>query len=138
MDWAEASSQPFGFALYALDNTLGSMGPDGWEYFDNADYLRRKFWANFQKLVEGLPETQMQSIRLARAAGLLIRYGTVDHRGFGRMVGVRHPSDDSLHYLDSLLSTQGLNCRLHPEEKSHLEYIVLRDQKIGGYLLPLW
>ncbi|KAM3518327.1 hypothetical protein MY4038_010123 [Beauveria bassiana] len=31
VDWAEASVQPFGFALYALDNTLGYMGPSGWK-----------------------------------------------------------------------------------------------------------
>ncbi|KAI0407512.1 hypothetical protein F4802DRAFT_605639 [Xylaria palmicola] len=103
VDWAEASFQPFGFALYALDNALGSMGPDGWKYFDNADYLRCEFWGAFSKLVGGLSESTMQSIRLARVAGLLIRYGTTYDRGFGRMVGVRDPSDVSLRYLDALL-----------------------------------
>ncbi|RMI95611.1 hypothetical protein CDV36_016389, partial [Fusarium kuroshium] len=83
VDWAEASFQPFGFALYALDNALGSMGPSGWEYFDNADYLRDEFWSTFSKLVGGLSESSMESIRLARVAGLLIRYGTAYDNGFG-------------------------------------------------------
>lgn len=104
VDWAEASFQPFGFALYALDNALGSMGPNGWEYFNNACYLRDGFWSTFSKLVGGLSESRMESIRLARVAGLLIRYGTAYDRGFGEVVGVRDPSGASLRYLDALLS----------------------------------
>ncbi|KAK7414965.1 hypothetical protein QQZ08_012467 [Neonectria magnoliae] len=104
VDWAEASFQPFGFALYALDNALGSMGPNGWEYFDNAGYLRDEFWSTFSRLVGGLSESRMESIRLARVAGLLIRYGTAYDRGFGGVVGVRDPSGASLRYLDALLS----------------------------------
>ncbi|KAK0617923.1 hypothetical protein B0T17DRAFT_618573 [Bombardia bombarda] len=112
VDWAEASFQPFGFALYALDNALGSMGPDGWEYFDNADRLRDEFWSTFGTLVGGLSESRMEFIRLARAAGLLIRYGTPYDRGrFGGLVGVRDPSDVSLRYLDVLLSAEGADSR---------------------------
>ena len=108
VDWAEASFQPFGFALYALDNALGSMGPNGWEYFANADHLRNEFWSTFCKLVGGVPEYIMESIRLARVAGLLIRYGTPYDKGrLGGMVGVRDPSDNSLRYLDALLSAEG-------------------------------
>ncbi|KAK1768717.1 hypothetical protein QBC33DRAFT_577188 [Phialemonium atrogriseum] len=91
VDWAEASFQPFGFALYALDNALGSMGPQVWEDFDNADSLRDEFWSTFSRLVGGLSESMMESIRLARVAGLLIRYR------------VRDPSGASLRYLDALL-----------------------------------
>ncbi|TQV93743.1 Protein kinase-like protein [Cordyceps javanica] len=54
VDWAEASAQPFGFALYALDNTLGYMGPSGWKYYENADCLRKAFWTEFAALVGGL------------------------------------------------------------------------------------
>ncbi|EQK99221.1 Protein kinase-like domain protein [Ophiocordyceps sinensis CO18] len=104
VDWAEASFQPFGFTLYALDNALGSMGPDGWEYFDNADYLRNEFWSTFSRLVGGLSKPVMESIRLARVAGLLIRYGTNYNKDFRGMIGVRDSSDASLRYLDALLS----------------------------------
>lgn len=56
IDIAEASFLPFGFALYALDNTLGDMGREGWKYFDNADSLRDEFWRAFDGLVGGLSE----------------------------------------------------------------------------------
>lgn len=50
VDRAGASFQPFGFALYELDNNaLGSVGPNGREYLDNADYLRDRFGSTFQR-----------------------------------------------------------------------------------------
>lgn len=103
VDWAEASMLPFGFALYAMDNALGYMGPSGWTYFEHADCLRRAFWTEFGALVGDLPEHTISCIQLARVAGLLIRYGTTYDRGFGRMAGVRRPDDASLRYLDALL-----------------------------------
>lgn len=108
VDWAEASFQPFGFALYALDNALGSMGPDGWEFFENADYLRAEFWSAFGRLVGGLSEDTLGAIRLARMAGLLVRYGTPDDSGLGGMLGVRDSAGDSLWYLDALLDRDGV------------------------------
>ncbi|KAH6630543.1 hypothetical protein B0J18DRAFT_421463 [Chaetomium sp. MPI-SDFR-AT-0129] len=102
VDWAEASFQPFGFALYSLDNCLGNMGPDGWEYFDNADQLRKGFWDTFEKLVGRLSESVMESIRLARVAGLFIRYGIAYEERSGGMVGNRDES-----YLDALLLGKG-------------------------------
>ncbi|KAK4145000.1 uncharacterized protein C8A04DRAFT_27248 [Dichotomopilus funicola] len=86
VDWAEASFLPFGFALYALDNCLGNMGENGWEYFDNADQLRKGFWDTFDRLVGGLSESVMESIRLARVAGLFIRYGIAYEERSGGMM----------------------------------------------------
>ena len=103
VDWAKASFQPFGFALYALENCLGSMGPGGWKFFDNADHLRNEFWSTFNELVGGLTEDELEAIRLARMAGLLVRYGTSYNSGLGGMIGVRGSGDDSLEYLDALL-----------------------------------
>lgn len=103
VDWAEASFLPFGFALYALDTTLGDMGRQGWTYFGNADYLRDEFWKAFKALVGGLSAAVMDSIRLARVVGLLVRYGTSFDGGSGEMVGARGSSDGSLRYLDALL-----------------------------------
>ncbi|ETR96667.1 hypothetical protein M419DRAFT_51959, partial [Trichoderma reesei RUT C-30] len=74
IDWAEASMQPFGFALYALENCLGSMGPDGWKWFDDVDDLRNAFWKRFIELT-GLSETQRQLAELAGKAGIILRYG---------------------------------------------------------------
>lgn len=103
IDWAEACFLPFGFALYALDTTLGGMGREGWAYFDNTDYLRDEFWRVFEELVGGLSTDVMESIQLARLAGLLVRYGTSFDGGPGEMAGVRGSSDGSLRYLDALL-----------------------------------
>lgn len=103
VDWAEASFQPFGFALYALDNCLGSMGPEGWKFFDNADYLRGEFWSTFGELAGGLSEETLETVRLARVAGLLVRYGTPYNSGLSGMIGVRGSGDGSLQYLDALL-----------------------------------
>lgn len=43
VEWAEASFPPLGFALYALDGALGSIGPDRWKCLNNADYPRDQF-----------------------------------------------------------------------------------------------
>lgn len=104
IDWAEASILPFGFSLYALDNTLGYMGPTGWSYYENAKVLRDAFWAEFYSLVGDLSTDIVSYIQVARIAGILIRYGTNYDRGFGKIVGVRDSSDASLRYLDALLS----------------------------------
>ena len=36
VDWSDVSILPFGFTLYALESTLGSMGSRGWKWFDAA------------------------------------------------------------------------------------------------------
>lgn len=95
VDWAEASFQPFGFELYALDSCLGSMGPEGWKFLDDADYLRAEFWSTFDELVGGLSEETLETIRLARAAGLLVRYGTPYNSGLTGMVRDGGSGDDS-------------------------------------------
>lgn len=103
VDWSEASSQPFGFALYALDKCLGGIGPKGWKFLDHADYLRNEFWGTLSELAGGLSEDMVETIRLARVAGLLIRYGTPCNSGLGGMIGVRDSGDHSYEYLDALL-----------------------------------
>lgn len=72
VDWPGASIQPFGFTLYALENALGSMGSNGWKWFDNVDDLRDAFWRAFRGQT-GLSEPQTKLIRLAGKAGILIR-----------------------------------------------------------------
>lgn len=102
VDWGGASIQPFGFTLYALDNALGSMGPNGWKWFDNVDYLRGAFWTAFREQT-GLSEPQTRLIKLAGKAGILIRYGTAYDSGFSGMIGVRDPNAEDFRYLDALL-----------------------------------
>ena len=102
VDWPDTSILPFGFALYALENTLGRMGADGWIWFDNADGLREQFWKTFREQT-GLSEPQTGLIKLAGKAGILIRYGTVYDSGFLGMIGVRDPNADDFRYLDALV-----------------------------------
>lgn len=103
VDWPGASIQPFGFALYALENALGSMGSDGWKSFDNADYLRDAFWRTFREQT-GLSEYQERYVKLAGKAGILIRYGTAyDSSGFLGIAGARDPESEDFRYLDALL-----------------------------------
>ncbi|KAE9964845.1 hypothetical protein EG328_010151 [Venturia inaequalis] len=102
VDWSDASIQPFGFTLYALENVLGSMGSGGWKWFDNANGLRNSFWTAFREQT-GVSEDQVNLIKLAGKAGLLIRYGTAYNSGFSGMIGVRDPKGEDFRYLDALL-----------------------------------
>lgn len=91
IDWPGASIQPFGFALYALDNALGSMTSGGWKWFDNVDDLRNTFCGAFRKHT-GLSEPQTSLIKLAGKAGTLICYGTAYNSGFSGLIGVQDPT----------------------------------------------
>jgi Ser/Thr protein kinase RdoA (MazF antagonist) len=102
VDWANATIQPFGFTLYALDNALGSMGHCGWQYFPNADILRDEFWKAFEQLA-GPTKFELSIIRVARKAGLLFRYGTPYNGGFTETVGVHGAGCDDYEYLGALL-----------------------------------
>ncbi|KAF2963271.1 hypothetical protein GQX73_g10289 [Xylaria multiplex] len=104
VDWTDASMQPFGFTLYALENALGSMGPNGWKWFDNVDELRAAFWSSFREQT-GVYEPQTKLIKLAGKAGILIRYGTAYDREFPGMIGVRDPNTEDFRYLDALIVT---------------------------------
>lgn len=76
VDWVDAGIQPFGLSLYALDNFVGSMGPGGWRYSDNADLLRDEFWGTFTQHA-GPTHSQMKSMKVARKAGYFLRHGTI-------------------------------------------------------------
>lgn len=102
VDWSDASIQPFGFTLYALENVLGSMGSSGWRWFNNADDLRNSFWRAFREQT-GVSEPQTRLIKLAGMAGVLIRYGTAYDSGFPGMIGVRDTEGEDFRYLDALL-----------------------------------
>ncbi|TLD10180.1 hypothetical protein PgNI_05385 [Pyricularia grisea] len=75
IDWTNAGTQPFGFALYVLDDFIGYMGPNGRVYYDNSELLRDEFWAAFAANAGKLSETDLERIRIARMAGYFLRYG---------------------------------------------------------------
>ncbi|KAI9708821.1 MAG: hypothetical protein M1820_003776 [Bogoriella megaspora] len=102
VDWSDASFQPFGFSLYAVENVLGNMGSDGWKWFDSANDIRNSFWTVLQEQT-GLSGDQIRLIKLAGKAGILIRYGIAFDSGFSGMIGVRDPHCEDFRYLDALL-----------------------------------
>lgn len=102
IDWAEAGVQPFGFALYALDNLLGYLTPTGWIFHSGAELLRNEFWRVFDDIVGGVSEIEMRLIRLARAAGLFLRYGVPYRPGRKGVVGIGGPGSSSLRILEAL------------------------------------
>ncbi|KAI1774177.1 hypothetical protein F4818DRAFT_419144 [Hypoxylon cercidicola] len=103
IDWAEAGIQPFGFALYALDNILGYLTPNGWGFHDTAEDLQDEFWRVFYKLVGGVSGSEMELMRHARLAGLFLRYGIPHRSGRKGVVGVGGAMNTSIYVLDALI-----------------------------------
>lgn len=103
IDWAEARIQPFGFALYSLDNMLGYLSLDGWVAYSTAKYLRDEFWKMFCEIVGGLSQREMELIQLARLAGLFLRYGIPYRPGRKGVVGVGGAQNASIKVLEALV-----------------------------------
>lgn len=103
IDWANAKIQPFGLALWGVENVLGYMDGDGWHYFSNHQQLIALFWAVFEDEVGAgrVTTDDKERIRLARLVGIALRYG---FQWDG--AGVQRPileSDTSMKYLDAFL-----------------------------------
>lgn len=98
IDWAESRILPFGISLWGLENVLGYMDGTGWHYHDNAKELRDEFWRVFEINVGGIQEEVKKNIRLARMAGLFLRYG-FEQDGSAR--GKVRDTDFALRYADS-------------------------------------
>ncbi|UKZ82632.1 hypothetical protein TrVFT333_010425 [Trichoderma virens FT-333] len=106
VDWAEAGVLPFGFALYALDHLLGYMTPDRWIPHDNAKTLEVEFWKSFCAMAGGVSLSEMKLIKVARTAGLLLRYGVAYQPGRKGVVGVG--GSDALKLLEALITACSL------------------------------
>jgi hypothetical protein len=104
IDWVDAAIQPFGLTLYALDKFIGSMGLFGWVYFDNADALRDIFRTAFAEYARTVSSSQIGSIKVARKAGYLLRYGTYYSSNYKGVVGVEQMSVEKKRlYLQAIL-----------------------------------
>lgn len=105
LDWEAASIQPFGTDLVGLEELLGSMGPEGWKYYDNRAELEMEFWKVFWDTVDakktGLKETLQERIRVARDLAILFQYG---FRGNTTEVVTKEDMNPNpLKYLSALL-----------------------------------
>lgn len=115
IDWAEAEILPFGFNLWGVENLLGYMDGNGWNYFEGYEDLRAVFWKSFYGAVavvaeeeeedgvlasEVLRKQKQDAIDLARRIGILFRYGFFWDENLREKVPVQE-GDSGMRYLDA-------------------------------------
>lgn len=115
IDWAEAEILPFGFNLWGVENLLGYMDGNGWNYFEGYEDLRAIFWTVFYGAVavvaedgeedgvlasEVLRKQKQDTIDLARRMGILFRYGFFWDEDLREKVPVQE-GDSGMRYLDA-------------------------------------
>jgi hypothetical protein len=101
VDWADATTEPFGMALWGLESVLGCSGPHGWSYFGNdPSQSRALFWKTFlREIGHRLSGECRHAINEVRTLGVLLRYG------FRWENGTMNPVKDT-RYLDALLKDE--------------------------------
>lgn len=115
IDWAEAEILPFGFNLWGVENLLGYMDGNGWNYFEGYEELRAVFWTVFYGAVgaeeeegegdgvlasEVLRKQKQEIINVARRMGILFRYGFFWDEDLREKVPVQE-GDSGMRYLDA-------------------------------------
>jgi len=86
VDWADATIEPFGMALWGLESVLGCSGPDDWSYFGkdpsyshfgcDPSRSRALFWKTFLREIEyTISDECRHAINEVRTLGVLLRYG---------------------------------------------------------------
>lgn len=77
VDWADASIEPFGIALWGLESILGCSGPQGWAYYGNdVSHSRALFRMVLLTEIGGaISDETRRAIEEVRTLGLLLRYG---------------------------------------------------------------
>ena len=110
VDWADATIEPFGMALWGLESVLGCSGPNGWSYFDsdpsnphfgcNPSRSRTLFWKTLLREIEcTISYEGRHAINEFRTLGILLRYG------FRWENGTVSPAKDTT-YLDVFLEDE--------------------------------
>jgi hypothetical protein len=110
VDWADATIEPFGMALWGLESVLGCGGPNGWSYFGsdpsyshfgcNPSRLRALFWEVLLREIEcTISDECRYAINEVRTLGVLLRYG------FSWENGMVSPVKDT-NYLDVFLKDE--------------------------------
>lgn len=114
IDWAEAEILPFGFNLWGVENLLGYMDGNGWNYFEGYEDLRAVFWTVFYGAVAVVAEEEEEDgvlpsevlcqkqeiIDVARRMGILFRYGFFWDENLRKKVPVQE-GDSGMRYLDA-------------------------------------
>jgi len=101
VDWADATIEPFGMALWGLESVLGYSGPAGWSYFENdSSRARALFWRTFLREIEySISDKCRSAIHEVKTLGVLLRYG------FRWEDGIVSPTKDTT-YLDAFLEDE--------------------------------
>jgi hypothetical protein len=110
VDWADATIEPFGMALWGLESVLGCSGPDGWSYFGSdpsyshfgcdPSRSRALFWKTFLREIEyTISDECRHAVNEVRTLGVLLRYG------FCWENGTMNPVKDTT-YLDVFLKDE--------------------------------
>jgi hypothetical protein len=106
VDWAEAELLPFGICLYGLEEILGEMTPDGFQYCPDASDLREIFWA---ELAEKIPEMResavVEAVKLSRDLGVLLWHGIAFDNGAIDRVVQEGRDIDEIHRLHAFLDS---------------------------------
>ncbi len=116
VDWADASIEPFGIALWGLESILGCSGPQGWAYHGNdVSHSRRMFHVVFLAEIGGaISDKTCRAIEELRTLGLLLRYG------FSWDEGAEKPTRDTI-LLEIFLQSE-LKLASKPLEIIHSQY----------------
>ena len=79
VDWAEATIEPFGIALWGLEGLLGVSNQHGWSYHANDVSNSRKLFRSvlFTGIGGAISEETRFAIEEFRILGLLLRYGFI-------------------------------------------------------------
>lgn len=76
INWVEAEVCPFGLNLHSLWFLFGKLHlSNGWTRYGDYHTLQDIFWERFKEGIGGLSSHQLQTIKLARALGLLLSFG---------------------------------------------------------------
>lgn len=85
IDWAEAEVCPLGLNLYSLRFLSGKLHlRNGWTRYEDYHALQDTFWERFNQEVGDLSGHQLQTIKLARALGLLLSFGFTSRLAMSR------------------------------------------------------
>jgi len=106
IDWADTRNQPFGLALWGVENVLGYMDGEGWHYLNDHEQLEKLFWTTFEDEVgTGIITVEMrEKIRTARLVGIALRYGFAwDATDDRKPISESH---SSFRYLNAFLDTK--------------------------------
>ena len=91
VDWADASIEPFGIALWGLESVLGCSGPHGWSYYGNNVSNSRRLFGRvlFSEIGGAASDETHMAIEEVRTLGILLRYG------FSWESGAQKPTQDT-------------------------------------------